>query len=151
MLYQKKVSVGQFAKKGVDFKDSDIITIASEGQQVQGTFGVQNVFLMKFSTGDKNMNVNQTSLNNIIDAYGPDSLQWIGKPVKVWLILQSVSGKMQKVAYLTHPQAEITEDGAGFRWEIPGKQAEAPVKPKRVLPNGVEYPEEDISPDDIGF
>lgn len=137
-IYQKKVSVGQYAKKGEDFMDGDVITIASEGQQVQGTYGVQNVFLMKLKTGEKNMNVNQTSLNNIIDAYGPDSLKWIGKQLKVWLIMQVVSGKMQKVVYLSHPLAELVEDKLGIRFAVPGTED---MRAPRREPS--DYPESD--------
>lgn len=148
--YTKKVSVGAYAKKGEDYKDGDIVVIANEGQQVDGTFGVQDVFLVKLPNGEeKNMTFNQTSINNMIDAYGEDSLAWVGKQAKVWLILQSVSGKMLKVTYLTHPLAEIIEDGAGFRWQVPrpvGTQAE---KPKVV--GAVDYPEEKINPEDIPF
>lgn len=111
--YTKKVSVGVFAKKGEDYKDGDLITIANEGKKVEGTYGMQDVFLVKLTNGEeKNMTFNQTTLNNMIDAFGEDSLNWIGKQVKVWLILQSVSGKMLKVTYLSHPQAEISEDGS---------------------------------------
>lgn len=112
MEYQKKVSVGQFAKKGEDYKDGDIVTIRDEGKQVEGQYGIQNVFSVKLANGDeKNMSLNQTSINNLIDAYGSNSKNWVDKKVKVWLILQSVSGKMVKVTYLSHPNAEISEDG----------------------------------------
>lgn len=163
-IYQKKVSVGKWLKKGEDYKDGDILTIANEGQQVQGDYGMRTVFLMKTASGvEASLSFNQTSINNLIDAYGEDSLQWVGKPAKVWLILQSVSGKMQKVSYLTHPQAEIVEDAQGFRWQIPGRQAPpAPVaptaSPRPGAPIGApmqtkpaNYPEEEINPDDIPF
>ena len=111
-IYSKKVSVkGEFAKKGEDFKDGDVVTIANEGKQIEGKFGLQDVFLIKFPTGDKNMNFNQTSINNMVDAFGKDSTKWVGKEVKIWLILQNVQGKMVKVAYLSHPDSDINEDG----------------------------------------
>ena len=142
MLYKKQVSVGAFAKKNEDYKDGDLLTIANEGKQVEGQFGVQDVFLVKLPKGDeKNLTFNQTSINNIIDAYGPDSKQWVGKQVKVWLILQSVSGKMLKVTYLSHPKAEIVETPQGFVFTIPGN--------KPVAPEG--YPAETINPDEIPF
>lgn len=143
MRYEKKVSVGKWVKKGEDFKDKDILVIASEGQQVQGTYGVQNVFLVRCPNGNEgNLSFNQTSINNMIDAFGEDSVQWVGKKVKVWLIMQSVSGKMQRVPYVTHPDAEIVEDGAGFRWEIPGRQVELPKKPVRRT----QFDEEEMGP-----
>lgn len=132
--FQKHVSVGAFAKKDEDFKDGDLLTIANEGKKVMGQFGEQDVFLVKLPKGDeKNMTFNQTSLNNMIDAFGDDSISWVGKQVKVWLIRQSVSGKMLKVAYLSHPNATITDDGS---FVIPGKEAEVKTE---------------INPDDIPF
>jgi hypothetical protein len=41
MLYQKRVSVGQFLEKGTDIKDGDIVEIASEGKEVEGKSPVQ--------------------------------------------------------------------------------------------------------------
>lgn len=112
MKYSKKVSVGAFAKKGVDVNEGDLITIANEGKQIEGTFGPQDVFLVKLVNGEeKNINLNQTSLNGLIDAFGEDSVQWIGKQVKVWLISQNVAGKFVKVMYISHPRAELTQDG----------------------------------------
>lgn len=122
-IYQKKVSVGQFAKKGEDFRDGDVVTLANEGRQVEGKFGTQDVFLVKFSTGEKNFTLNQTSINNMIDAYGDDSKNWIGKEAKINLILQNVQGKMVKVAYLAHPTAELNDDG---EWVMPNRGAKSP-------------------------
>lgn len=112
MKYHKKVSLGAYAKKGVDVNNGDIITIANEGKEVEGTFGVQEVFLFKLKSGEeKNISVNQTSMNAIIDAYGDDSLNWIGKEVKVWIITQNVSGKFLQVLYVAHPDAILGPDG----------------------------------------
>ena len=111
-IYTKKVSVGQFAKKGEDFKDKDVVTVASEGREIDGKFGMQNIFLVKLVNGEeKNMTFNQTTINALIDAYGSDSKNWIGKEARIWLILQNVQGKMVKVTYLAHPDADIDEDG----------------------------------------
>lgn len=111
MKYQKRVSVGQFAKKDEDYKDGDIVTIANEGKKFEGQWGEQDVFLVKFKTGEKNLTFNRTTLNNLIDAYGDESKSWVGKEAKIWLILQNVQGKMVRVTYLSHPDATIDEDG----------------------------------------
>lgn len=112
MKYTKKVSVGAFVKKGVDVNNNDIITIANEGKEVEGQYGLQHVFLVKLKGGDeKNLSFNQTSLNGLIDAYGADSIQWIGKKVKVWIIKQNVAGKFTDVLYVSHPEADLTTEG----------------------------------------
>lgn len=110
--YNKKVSVGEYAKKDIDYKNNDMLTIANEGKTVEGQFGTQTVFLFKLPSGEeKNINVNQTSLNAFIDAFGTDSVNWVGKQVRVQLITQNVAGKFVKVAYIAHPDAELGEDG----------------------------------------
>lgn len=112
MKYQKKVSVGEFAKKGVDIKNGDIVTIANEGVQKEGTWGLQDIFLVKLTNGqEKNVNFNQVTMNAVIDAYGEDSINWIGKPVKVWIITQNIAGEFKEVIYLAHPQAKLGKNG----------------------------------------
>lgn len=146
-VYKKKTSVGQWLKKNEDFRDKDLLQIANEGQEIQGQYGPQLAFLFKTRDGKEgNVSINQTSLNNIIDAYGEDSKSWVGKKVKVWLIPQSVQGKLTKAAYLSHPQATLEEAGDTFMWVIPGKEA-----PKKEEPAPEYYPTEEINPDDIPF
>lgn len=111
-IYKKTVRVGKFAKAGEDFKDRDIITILNQGEMVEGDFGVSPVFKIRTPGGEeRGLRFNKTSINNMIDAWGEDAGNWVGKQVKVWLILQSVSGKMRKVAYVSHPDADIDDDG----------------------------------------
>ena len=108
-LYKKKISVGQFLKRGEDYKNGDSLEIANEGKQVEGQFGLQDVFLMKLANGmEGNVSINQTSLNNLIDGYGEDSKNWIGKKVKVMVI--TIPGQGSRY-YFLHPDAEVNEDG----------------------------------------
>ena len=111
-IYQKKISVGSFLKKGVDFKDGDLLEIANEGKEVEGQFGMQDLFLVKLAEGKEgNVGFNQTSLNGLIDAYGPDAASWIGKKVRATKVKQNVAGKFVDVWYFAHPEAELTENG----------------------------------------
>jgi len=141
-LYKKRVSVGSFLKSGEDFKDSDIITIANEGKQIEGTYGIQDVFLVKLANKEEgNVNFNQTTINGLIDAYGKDSIKWVGKEVKVIKIKQNVSGKFKDCYYFAHPDAEFTEDGISIPTDV--KQTEEiPV---------VEDKEEEINTDEIPY
>ena len=126
-IYKKRVSVGSFLKKGEDIKDGDVVEIANEGKQVEGQFGLQNLFLIKTKDGKEgNLSLNQTSLNNLIDAFGEDATKWIGKAVKVWAILSNVQGKMLKVYYLSHIDAEINEDGEFLIPKIKEDKTEIP-------------------------
>lgn len=137
-IYKKTIRTGKFAKPGEDFKEGSILTIKSEGVKTEGNFGVQDVFTVTVPSGeDLSLAFNKTTLNNLIDAYGEDSLAWIGKEAKVWRILQNVQGKMTKVTYLSHPNADIDDEGNFY---IPGKQ-DGP-KAEAV---------DEIRPEDIGF
>ena len=159
-IYKKRINIGAFLKKGEDFKEDDIIEIASEGKQVEGQYGTQDIFLVKLSDGKEgNVSFNSTSVNNLIDAFGEDSKNWIGKKVKVWAILSNVQGKMIKVYYFSHPDAELSKEGL---FELSGKKDNKDIPtveddPRKTSP-GVATgpspepePEPEIDPGDIPF
>ena len=126
MRYTKRISVGAFFKKGEDIRDGDRITIANEGKPIEGQFGTQDVFMVKLTNGKEgNVSFNTTSINSLIDGYGEDSVNWIGKQAKVVAILQNVQGKMIRVYYFLHPEAELDEKSGEF--VIPSKQKEIPI------------------------
>lgn len=108
MHIEKRATVGNFAKKGEDIKDGDVITFASAGQVTQGTYGDQYVFLINLANGaQKNLSVNQTSLNKLIDEYGEDTEGWVGQSARVWINRENVSGKFVQVLYLTGPTKDL--------------------------------------------
>jgi len=134
MIYKKKVSTGTWLKKGEDFKNGDFAIIANEGQEIEGQFGIQNVFLVKLENGKEgNVAINQTSINTLIDGYGEDSINWIGKKVKIEMIRQNVQGKITPVYYFLHPDAELDEQSGQF---ILGKKT---------------TDSQEISPDEVPF
>lgn len=112
MKVVKKVSVGgEFAKKGTDIFDGDLITITNEGDMVEGEYGTQLVLKAKTRNGEKNISLNQTSQNNLIDAFGDETNTWVGKEIKVFIIKAMVSGKLREVLYLAHPEWEMDSEG----------------------------------------
>lgn len=150
-MYKKQVSVGSFLEKGKDIKDGDIIQIANEGKQVEGKFGMQDLFLIKTKEGKEgNVSFNQTSINCLVEAYGEESKNWIGKTAKIWAILSNVQGKMVKVYYFTHPNAELDETG-GFA--LKGNNTAPSTQNTLKTPlNAVQTPEdEEITADEIPF
>lgn len=104
MKVSKRVSVaGQFAKLGQDFDEGDEITILNGGDITTGEYGERHTFKIKTKNGERIMSFNQTSLNYLIDAYGDDTDAWVGKNAKIWVVDQSIQGKIKAVTYLTAP------------------------------------------------
>jgi len=123
MKYEKKVSLGAWLKKGEDVKDGDLVKIANEGKRTSGEYGEQDVFLMKTRDKEGNVSINQTSINNWIDAFGDDSVNWIGKEVKVQVVKMSVQGKVKPVYFFLHPDTILDEESGEFI--IPDKSKES--------------------------
>lgn len=112
MKAKKKTSVGgEWAKKGVDYSNGDVVKIVNGGSIVSGDYGDRHVFSIRTKNGEKNQTFNQTSMNACIDAFGEETEEWIGKDVKVTIVKQNVSGKFIDVVYLAHPDWELGENG----------------------------------------
>jgi hypothetical protein len=112
MQFEKRTSVeGNFAKKGVDILPNDIVEIMNEGRVVDGQYGTQNIFKIEGERGEFLMSFNQTSLNALIEEWGTESTQWIGKKVKVHSMKQNVSGKFLDVYYVAPYGYEMSEYG----------------------------------------
>lgn len=127
MIHDKKVSVGaMFAQKKkyvdkktgaeceADIKDGDIIKIVGQGVEVTGTYGTSTVIKIETRNGVKGFSLNQGSTNNLVDAYGKDDKDWLGKEAKVWIFKVMKDGKIQLQAFLSHPKAEVDEDTGKF-------------------------------------
>lgn len=134
MKVQKKVSVrGEWAKIGKDIKDGDTVTILDAGQQAQGEYGMRDVFNIQCSTGEKNQSFNQTTMNNLIDAFGDETEKWVGKEVRAWTLRVMIGGTLKNVVYFAHPEWVMDDEG------------------KFENPNATKIPKDNINPDDIPF
>ena len=148
MKYQKRTSVaGEYAKKREDINDQDVITVLDGGREVTGEYGAQQVFKMQTKNGEKLLTFNQTSLNNMIDAFGDDGDEWKGKQVRVHLMKQNVSGKFKDVVYLAEPSWVMGEDGLE---PIEGKSVKQEVKAK-IKSSAKKEDDGSIDPDNIPF
>jgi hypothetical protein len=142
MQQKKKVSIsGEWAKVKVDINNGDVLEILTDAKIVSGEYGDRQVYTVKTKNGEKLLSFNQTSLNNLIDAYGDDSAKWVGKKVNVTVIKMNVSGKFRDIIYLVGEGWEMQEDGSVKKI---GAQGAVPS-------DGIEYPEEEIDPEDIPF
>ena len=113
MRRQKKTSSNvPFVKKDEEIVDGDMITILNEGQTQEGQFGDQFVIKIRLADGEERaMTINQTSDNNLIEAYGEDSINWVNKKAIVFLEKKKINGKRVVVAYLAAPGWERDEFG----------------------------------------
>ena len=112
MIHKKRISVGVFLKKGVDFQSGDTLSIASECHPTEGKFGTQDLFLLKTKDGKEgNVSFNMTTMNGLIEAYGNDDVKWIGKPVKALMIQMMGRDGLTDVWLFLHPEAKLTKNG----------------------------------------
>lgn len=144
----KKTSVeGAYAKKTpyefegrqyeADIKNGDTVKILNEGSTVTGQFGEQQVFQIETRNGAKNLTLNQSSINVLVDELGEESSDWVGKEVQVITKKDVIAGKKVEIAYLVTPGYVLDE------WGDLSKQNGGESTP--------EAPVDEISPDDIPF
>lgn len=107
----KKVSNGvAFARKAeyeyegekyeADIKNGDKITILDSGTERDTEWGIKQTFVVKTRNGDKSLDFNQKSINCLIDSYGEESNDWIGKEVNVYLHKGMFGGKKGIATYV---------------------------------------------------
>lgn len=139
MKISRKTSVeGNWAKMGSDIKDGDRLKILDAGQIVEGDFGPRKVFqVMTTKKQEYNLSFNQTSLNNLVEAFGEESEEWVGKVVKAFVVRQMVGDGLKNVGYLAAEGWMMDDDGKFYNPEVAKERTG--------------YPKDDISPDDIPF
>ena len=55
----------------------------------------------------RRVDLNSTSKNNVIDSYGLETNEWIGKSIRTEIVNQKVGKNFKDVLYLTHPSKNI--------------------------------------------
>ena len=91
-----------------------------------------------------NMNINKPTLEGLIDAFGGDSKNWIDKELTVQTEKAVIAGKRVTIVYLLAEGFELKEDADGYM-----KVVKIGAEPSKE--DTIEYPEEDINPQDIPF
>lgn len=131
MILTKKTSVpGDWLKFGEDIEDQGTIKILDEGKKVAGDYGERDVFKVLAGDKERNVSFNQTSINNLVEAFGGDTLNWIGRTVKLWAIKQMVSNKIRNVMYFAPTSWTMTDEGEflpPLNEGVSGKSEEAPA------------------------
>jgi hypothetical protein len=55
----------------------------------------------------RKLDLNSTSKNNVIDAYGDETDEWIDKHIRVEIVNQKVGKDFKDVLYVTHPSKNV--------------------------------------------
>lgn len=130
-----------------DIKDGDIVKILDEGTTVPDKFNqgkVKQTFKIETRNGVKVKDFNATTINNLIEAFGKDTKEWIGKEIKLW-IFKVPSTDPSK------PGFKFNVYGAPTDWEMneDGKFL-SPERSDVVIENSSPEEEEEVNWDDIG-
>ena len=152
MQLEVKESAGaKFIKVGEELNNGDTITIKNAGKTMNGKFGLQTVFLVSKGKGERALTFNQTSINNLIAVWGGETETWIGKEVRVRVVEQMIEGKLRKIAYLMHPDWDLTENG--FR-QVKGERLSPPPSSEGAQGESKEdgnQTKDEMDPDEIPF
>lgn len=120
MKIQKLTSVGgAYARKEdyeyegtkyeADIKNGDKVKILNAGTIVTGEYGDQHVFSIMTRNGEKNANFNKNTLNTLVDEFGDESEDWVGKEVTVLTKKDVIAGRKVIIAYFV-PEGYILDD-----------------------------------------
>lgn len=98
-------------KYEADLQNGDEIKILDSGQVEPGQFGEQHNFKIKTRNGDKKLSFNQSSINVLVEEFGEDTENWIGKDVKVILKKGTYAGKKGIATYVVVDGWQLDEYG----------------------------------------
>lgn len=147
MKYTKSSPVQGGWAKASEITTGTLVKLVTETVPVEGEFGTQDVAKARFKGSDepKNVRLNKTTLNGLIDAFGEDSKLWINQILTAHTEKALVAGKRVTILYLVPEGYELKENSEGFMGIIK-KDGET-----RVEKDKVPYPDEEINPSDIPF
>lgn len=136
-----------YVKPNINIRDGDIITFLDEGRYRDGEYGRYLEINVRLPNGEeKKLTPNNTSVANMVELYGDDTVEWIGEDARVNLVKQMVSKEMKTVLYLTPPDEDmegnkILDAGSTTNTGASSSTAEDTLTP----------PDDDIDPEDIPF
>lgn len=140
----------KFLNSNTDIKHKDILVIDSEGkwqesQRFKREDGTpQNEFRinLRLPNGDvRNTTFNWTNVKLLVKGFGDDTLTWIGKEVRAW---KTKSEKAKSGFSYIYVPIDWTRDDTG-EWILPENTN---TENKETA---IEYPEDEINPEDIPF
>lgn len=97
----------QYVTPYEDVKDGDTITIADEGEFREGEYGTKLLVKVALPSGaQKKLSLNPTSVNTLIEAFGAETKDWVGKQVRVQVSRMTVRDALRDVIFVTAPEEE---------------------------------------------
>ncbi len=137
----------KYLKKDQDIKHKDIVTIVGEGdwvvsrnfQKEDGTPSYQFDIKIELENGEERTTTfNGANVRLLGSAFGDETKDWIGKEVRAW---KTKSEKAKSGFTYMYVPTDWSRDDTG-EWIVPeGSQSN----------DDIEYPEDDIKAEDVGF
>lgn len=153
MQFSKKEGVGGNWLDVKSLVSGTQVCLATETKVVTNTFQgkevSQNVAKIKVkgATELQNTKINQTSINALVEAFGPESKDWVGKVLTAKTEVAQVGGKRRTILYLVPEGFEVSEDADGYVKVLRKGQATAQTPAVEPEPEA----EEEIMPEDLPF
>jgi len=123
MKYEKNESFSGGWVKGADVESGTKCSLTTETKRVQSQFKDKNgnpktqdvAKIQFFGTNEaKNISINRASLNALVDAFGTESNDWVGKELTAQTEKVIVGGKRVTAVYLVPNGYEMKENDDGF-------------------------------------
>ena len=102
--------------KATDVQNGDRVTFMDEGEWIEsqykkedGSPRMQFVMTVKCKGEDKKMRINKTNSDTLVDAYGPETQEWIGKQAIITVEKVLVAGKKMDTILLSVDAADQPE------------------------------------------
>lgn len=152
MKFNKSSGVGGAWLDKKEIKNGDQLKLVSEAKEEIGQNGPQVVAKARVRGGSseaKNVALNKPTVNALIEAFGDESTNWIGKVLTATVEKTVVGGKRGVALYLAPEGFEVVEDSGGFL--VVQRIGSVAITQAASTGAEVEYPEEDINPEDIPF
>jgi hypothetical protein len=101
--------------------------------------------------GERNIALNQSSINVLVDEYGEESADWVGREVRVLMKKDVVAGKRVIIAYLVADGWYLDDFG-----DLAKETAPQPRQDQSQVPGRASMPDSysqarDLQPGDVPF
>jgi hypothetical protein len=152
MEYNKSVSVSGKWVKGGDIKNgvraklvAETVRRESQFKNEDGTAKMQDVSKIRFENDTETYNIalNRATIDGLIDAFGTESKGWMSQYLTTQVEKMFVGGRSVKAVYLLPEGYQLGEDENGYMV--------VQRKPQVAAAVDINYPKDEINPEDIPF